>query len=175
MNEDPGAANYDPRHKIIRSLINGSRGPLLRRATGLDWAGDPIEVENRFKLGHGENTYAADGRPLQDYNDVVGDHPSNLSATTLALNAYMLTHELKYKKWILEYVDAWRERAIANNGILPSKVGLDGTVGGSAGPWYAGVYGWDFGYKHPVTGQFSSEEHHPPRPDRARQCLFDHR
>ena len=27
------------------------------------------------------------------------------------------------------------------------------TVGGSAGPWYAGVYGWDFGYKHPVTGR----------------------
>jgi hypothetical protein len=153
MNEDPGAANYDPQHKIIRSLINGSRGPLLRRATGLDWAGDPIEVENRFKPGHGENTYAQMVAHFQGYNDVVGDHPSNLSATTLALNAYMLTHEPKYKKWIQEYVDAWCERAIANNGILPSKVGLDGTVGGSAGPWYAGVYGWDFGYKHPVTGK----------------------
>jgi hypothetical protein len=154
MNEDPGAANYDAQHKIIRSLMNGSRGPLLRRATGLDWAGDPIAVENRFKLGHGENTYAQMVAHFQGYNDVVGDHPSNLSATTLALNAYMLTHELKYKKWILEYVDAWRERAITNNGILPSKVGLDGTVGGAAGPWYAGVYGWDFGYKHPVTGKF---------------------
>jgi hypothetical protein len=154
MNEDPGALNYDPQHKIIRSLINGSRGPLLRRATGLDWAGDPIEVENRFNLGHGENTYAQMVAHFQGYNDVVGDHPSNLSATTLALNAYMLTHEPKYKRWIQEYVDAWRERAIANNGILPSKVGLDGTVGGYAGPWYAGVYGWDFGYKHPVTGKF---------------------
>ncbi len=154
MNEDPGAANYDPQHKIIRSLINGSRGPLLRRATGLDWAGDPIEVENRFKPGHGENTYAQMVAHFQGYNDVVGDHPSNLSATTLALNAYMLTHDQRYKIWIQEYVDAWRERAIANNGILPSKVGLDGTVGGSAGPWYAGVYGWDFGYKHPVTGKF---------------------
>ncbi len=154
MNEDPSAANYDPQHKIIRSLINGSRGPLLRRATGLDWAGDPIDVENRFQLGHGENTYAQMVAHFQGYNDVVGDHPSNLSATTLALNAYMLTHDQKYKNWILEYVDAWRERAIANNGILPSKVGLDGSVGGSAGPWYAGVYGWDFGYKHPVTGKF---------------------
>jgi len=34
MNEDPGAPNYDPKHKIIRSMFNGSRGPLLRKATG---------------------------------------------------------------------------------------------------------------------------------------------
>src|SRR5438309_1472487 len=31
MNEDPGAPNYDPQHKIIKSLFNGSRGPLLDR------------------------------------------------------------------------------------------------------------------------------------------------
>src|SRR5262245_58284954 len=30
MGEDAEAANYDPQHKIIRSLINGSRGPMLR-------------------------------------------------------------------------------------------------------------------------------------------------
>ena len=47
MNEDPQAPNYDAEHKIIRSLFNGSRGPLLRKATGLDWAGDPIEIKNR--------------------------------------------------------------------------------------------------------------------------------
>ena len=45
MNDDPQAQNYDPQHKIIRSMFNGSRGPLLRKATGVDWAGDPIEVE----------------------------------------------------------------------------------------------------------------------------------
>ena len=65
MNEDPGAANYDPKHKIIRSMFNGSRGPLLRKATALDWAGDPIEVENRFRPRHGERSYAGDARPLQ--------------------------------------------------------------------------------------------------------------
>jgi hypothetical protein len=153
MNEDPGAPNYDSEHRIIKSLINGSRGPLLRRATGLDWAGDPIEVENRFKPGHGEHSFAQMIEHFKDYNDVVGDHPSNLSATTLALNAYMLTHEEKYKTWLLEYVEAWRQRTIANGGIIPSKIGLDGSVGGAAGPWYAGVYGWNFGYKHPVTGR----------------------
>jgi hypothetical protein len=154
INEDPGAPNYDPHARIIRSLLNGSHGPLLRPATGLDWAGDPIEVQNRFKPRHGENTYEQMVAHFKDYNDVVGDHPSNLSATTLALNAYMLAHEEKYKTWLLDYVEAWRQRIVANGGIIPSKVGLDGKVGGAAGPWYAGVYGWNFGYTHPVTGRF---------------------
>jgi hypothetical protein len=57
LNDDPGAPNYDPKQKIIRSLFNGSRGPLLRKATALDWAGDPIEVANRFRPGHGEHSY----------------------------------------------------------------------------------------------------------------------
>lgn len=152
MNEDPGAPNYDPKHRIIRSLFNGSRGPLLRRATGLDWAGDPIEVENRFHLGHGERTYAEMVAHFKDYNDVVGDHPSNLAATSLAMNAYMLTGEAKYKRWLLEYVDAWRERAMANGNIIPSKIGLDGKIGGPTGKWYAGVYGWGFSVVVPQTG-----------------------
>jgi hypothetical protein len=154
MNEDPGAPNYDPSHKIIRSLFNGSRGPLLRQTTGLDWAGDPIDVEKRFRPRHGEKTYEQMVEHFQGYNDIVGDHPSNLSATTLALNAYMLSHEEKYKAWLLDYVEAWRLRTVANGGIIPSKVGLDGKIGGDSGKWYTGVYGWNFGYKHPVTGQF---------------------
>ena len=32
MDEEPGAPNYDPEHKLIRSLFNGSRGPLMRKA-----------------------------------------------------------------------------------------------------------------------------------------------
>lgn len=32
-------------------------------------------------------------------------------ATTLALNAFALTGESRYKAWLLEYVDAWCERA----------------------------------------------------------------
>ena len=44
MGEDPEAANYDPVHKIIRSMQNGSRGPMLRKATALDWVGDPFDV-----------------------------------------------------------------------------------------------------------------------------------
>jgi hypothetical protein len=152
LGDDPGAANYDPKHKIIRSLFNGSRGPLLRKATALDWAGDPIEVANRFRLGHNEQSYEQMLEHFKDYNDIVGDSPMNLSATTLALNAFMLAHEPRYKDWIIEYVDAWRERMKANGGIIPSNIGLDGTIGGACGgKWYGGVYGWGFTVTDPRT------------------------
>src|SRR5204863_9236422 len=133
LNEDPGAPNYDPQHRIIRSMFNGSRGPLLRKATALDWAGDPIEVENRFRPRHGETSYAQMLEHFKDYNDIVGDHPQNLKATTLALNAYLLTGDEKYRRWLLEYVDAWRERMLANGNIIPTHNGLDGKSGGQTG------------------------------------------
>ena len=44
MGEDAEAPNYDPQRKLIRSLINGSRGPMLRKATAIDWVGDPIDI-----------------------------------------------------------------------------------------------------------------------------------
>ncbi len=156
MNEDPQAPNYDPKHKIIRSMFNGSRGPLLRKATGVDWAGDRIEVKHRFKLGHGEETYEQMVAHFKDYNDIIGDHPQNLLATSLAMNAYMLTGEQKYKRWLLEYVDAWRERMIANDNIIPSNIGLDGKIGGATdGKWYGGVYGWGFSVEVPQDGSLA--------------------
>ena len=156
MNEDPQALNYDPKHNIIRSLFNGSRGPLLRKATALDWTGDPIEVANRFSLGHGETSYEEMLAHFKDYNDIVGDHPSNLKATCLALNAYMLTHEPKYKQWLLKYVDGWNQRIAANGNIIPSNVGLDGKIGSATdGKWYGGTYGWGFSVVVPQTGELA--------------------
>ncbi len=153
MNEDPGAPNYDPQHKIIRSMINGSRGPLMRKATGLDWTGDPIEVEHRFDLAHGERSYEEMLAHFKDYNDVVGDHPLNLLSTTLALNAYMISHQPKYREWLLGYVDAWHQRMVKNQNIIPSNIGLDGTIGGECdGKWYGGTYGWGFTVVVPQTG-----------------------
>ena len=161
MDEDPQALNYDPEHKIIRSMWNGSRGPLLRKATALDWAGDPIEVEHRFDPAHGERNFEEMLAHFKDYTDVVGDHPMNLAATTLALNAFMLDGEPKYKDWLLEYVDAWAERTAANNGIIPSNVGLDGTIGGECdGKWYGGCYGWGFTVQVPQTGAMSDRNTH---------------
>lgn len=157
MNEDAGAANYDAEHKIIRSLFNGSRGPLLRKATALDWTGDPIEVENRFDLGHGERNYQEMLAHFKDYNDIVGDHPLNLLVTSMVTNAYLITGDDKYKKWVLEYVDAWRQRMIDNNHIIPSNVGLDGTIGGECdGKWYGGAYGWGFTVVVPQTGELAN-------------------
>jgi hypothetical protein len=156
MGEDPQAKNYDPEHRIIRSLFNGSRGPLLRKATALDWAGDPIEVKGRFRPGHGEADFAQMLDHFKDYNDVVGDHPLNLGATTLGFNAYALTGEQKYREWMLEYIDAWVERTEANDGLIPSNIGLDGTIGGEAdGKWYGGCYGWGFSVINPANGQWS--------------------
>ncbi len=161
MNEDPQAPNYDPEHKIIRSMFNGSRGPLLRKATALDWAGDPIEVEGRFNAQHGERNFEEMLAHFKDYTDIVGDHPLNLAATTLAINAYMLTGEEKYKAWLLEYVDAWAERTAANGGIIPSNIGLDGTIGGECdGKWYGGCYGWGFTVVVPQTGALSDRNAH---------------
>lgn len=161
MNEDPDAPNYDPQHRIIRSLFNGSRGPLLRKATALDWAGDPIEIGNRFQLGHGERSFDEMLAHFKDYNDIVGDHPQNMSATTLALNAYMLDREPKYKKWLLEYVDAWRDRMKQNGGIIPTNVGLDGRIGSATGGrWWGGVYGWGFTVEVPQTGKSAHRNLH---------------
>lgn len=146
------ARNYDPKHRVIRSMFNGSLGPLLRPTTALDWAGDPFDA-SRFKLEHGERNFAEFLAHFQEYTDTVCDSPLNLQATTLALNAYLLTGETRWRDWLLSYVDAWVERAAANDDILPSKVGLDGRIGGARGRWYEGVYGWGFSPVVPQTGK----------------------
>ena len=162
MGDDPQAPNYDKEHKIIRSLLNGSRGPMLRKATALDWAGDPMEeVEGRFNALHGERNFAEMLAHFEDYTDVAGDHPSNMVATTLGLNAFALTGEESFRDWVLEYTEAWRQRTIENDGIIPTNIGLDGTIGGECdGKWYGGCYGWAFTVTVPQTGGLSSRNTH---------------
>lgn len=152
MNEDPDAPNYDPANKIIRSLWNGSKGPMMRKASVYDWVGDP--VPGRFHLLHSskrdemldlEKAYPKMLAHCNEYLDSVGDNPLNLAATMLALNAYMLTDDPKYRNWILEYVDAWKERTQLTGGNIPSTVGLDGKPGSLYnGQWWKGTYGWNF-------------------------------
>jgi hypothetical protein len=124
-------------------MMTGSRGPLLRQATAVDWAGDYIEVEGRFKALHGENTYEQMLKHYEDYNDVVGDNPLNMAATSFAFCAYALTGEQKYRDWLVDYVNHWVEWTAENNGLVPSSIGLDGKVGSQYG-WWGGVYGWGF-------------------------------
>jgi hypothetical protein len=152
MGEDPESPNYDRDRKLIRSMINGSRGPLLRKATALDWVGDPFDTTGFVAL-HGESTYAQFLEHYQEYTDVVGDHFLNLVATTLPTNAYLLTGEAKYRRWIVEYMDAWLARMKNNDGIIPSFVDLDGTIGGRNGTWWGNAYGWGFSPVNPVTGR----------------------
>ena len=153
MDEDPEAPNYDPGKKIIKSIWNGSLGPMLRRATVYDWVGDP--VPGSFHLLHNP---ARDQKMLdliewyprmlahcEEYLDSVGDNFLNMGATLLGLNAYALTHEKKYRDWTLDYMNAWKERTVKAGGMIPSNIGLDGTLGGEHdGQWWKGTYGWNF-------------------------------
>jgi hypothetical protein len=153
MNEDPAAPNYDPKHKIIRSIWNGSKGPMLHKATTYDWVGDP--VPGRFHLLHGphgrgqlvelQSVYEKMLAHCAEYIDSVGDHPLNLAATNLGLRAYMLTHDSKYRDWVLEYVNAWKDRIAEAGGMIPTNIGLNGKIGGEYdGQWWKGTYGWNF-------------------------------
>lgn len=151
--DDPDIQNYDPEKKIIKSIWNGSLGPMLRRATVYDWVGDPIP--GKFHLLHNparmeklldlEKWYPRMLAHCEEYLDSVGDTFLNLAATLLSVNAYALTGEQKYHDWTVEYLDAWKQRAADAGGMIPSNIGLDGKLGGSHnGQWWKGTYGWNF-------------------------------
>ena len=131
MGEDPDAPNYDPEHKVIRSIWNGSRGAMIRRATRYDWVGDPFKgryhilhsAGGRDEMLDAEESYPEMLAHCAEYLHSAGDHPLNLIATQLHLNAYAIGHEDKYKKWLVEYVDAWKERTERNGGNIPSNIG----------------------------------------------------
>jgi len=146
---DHDAPNYDPARRMMRSLLNGSRGPMLRAATPLDWAGDPFDP-TRFHMEHGERTYQETLDHYAEYGDVVGDNPLNLQATTLGLNAYALGLGERFRRWSLDYLDAWVARAAANGDVVPSKIAPDGRI---APDWWGGTYGWGFSPVVPQTGK----------------------
>lgn len=154
MGEDPAAPNYDPVLKLIRSPINGSRGPR-HEMSAEDW------VTHRPILAHYPAPYEdipGVTTPIADWNDDAvfaeilklmnqrmarGDVPLNLTATSLITHAYLYTGEEKYRQWVLDYVQAWRDRAAANGGLLPDNVGLSGKIGECMeGKWWGGYYGW---------------------------------
>ncbi|HET7771333.1 MAG TPA: hypothetical protein VFN74_21360 [Chloroflexota bacterium] len=155
LNEDPEAPNYDAERKLIRAPHNGSGGPR--------W-GFTDAAEPRYGWSAGMARY---GLPFTDvpgvaaYDDLKdpeaarrmgvamqermgrGDVAANMAATGLLANAYALTGEEKYRRWVVEYVEAWLERARKNGGLVPDNVGLSGEVGEyTGGKWYGGLYGW---------------------------------
>ena len=153
MNEDPEAQNYDPVNKVIKSIWTGSKGPMLRKATTYDWVGDPVpgsfhllhNSAGRSKLLNMNEYYPKMLAHCDEYLDSVGDNFLNLAATNLGVHAFALTGEAKYKNWVVDYVNAWKQRTEECGGNIPSNVGLNGKPGGEHnGQWWKGTYGWNF-------------------------------
>jgi hypothetical protein len=149
---DPAHGNYDPARRIIRrphngsdpartGLFDGTHYPWLDREAHcygfpLDWL---------LPDGAPEPERARDPRLSSDMNARMGtgDTAVNLAAAGLVANAWILTGDPRYRDWIVDYVGAWRERAAANDGIVPDNVGPGGVVGSLlGGRWYGGHYGW---------------------------------
>ncbi len=153
LNEDPAAQNYDPVLKLIRSPINGSRGPRFVNSAE-DWVTHrPVLAD--YPLPYDDIPNVTESRAwiddakfpfiLQAMNErmMKGDVPLNLTATSMILNAYMFTGAAKHRQWIVDYVSAWMDRVRANGGILPDNVGLSGKAGeNTGGKWWGGYYGW---------------------------------
>jgi hypothetical protein len=151
LNEDPEAHNYDPKYKIIRSILTGSKGP-----------GDHVDGIGTLITGHAslyplvkelEPDFEKNPKRCQElqklFDKVVVpcDVPINLAVTGLVTHAYILTGDEKYKKWVLEYVDAWMERITKNNGIIPDNIGRTGKIGEYRnGQWWGGFFGWNSRY-----------------------------
>jgi hypothetical protein len=158
MGEDPEAPNYDPDLRMMRSPINGSRGPCFEM-TAEDWS-THREVLAHYPAPYGDvpghefddpataldwNDDAVFGAILKTMNErmVPGDVPLNLNSTSLIANSFMLTGNEKYQKHIIDYVTAWMDRTELNGGITPDNIGPTGKIGERMnGKWWGGYYGW---------------------------------
>ncbi len=154
MGDDPDAPNWDAEKRMMRSPITGSRGPRLENSWD-DWA------THRAVLAHYpapfEDIPGVQG-PIADWNDdrtygeilkllnerqMKCDVPLNLTSTSLITHAYAYTGDDRYRRWVLDYLQAWAERIAANGGICPDNVGPNGTIGETmGGKWWGGYYGW---------------------------------
>lgn len=118
---NPAVPNYDPNHKVVRSILHGGAGPV-RVARRTDWD-------------------AEGGAFWDDWLQCGHDGPINLVVTNWGTLAFMLTGDERHRRSTLDYLDAWRDRARNNGGMLPSIVNPDGSV---PGDWWGGVMGWNF-------------------------------
>jgi len=158
---DSETGNYDAEHNIVRGPMNGSMGPDFcdfaayehhPYGAGYRWGmhGLPFrDIEGIDSVNDAKDP-ANEERLLEYLNEHCskGDIPLNMAATSLLANAYLHTGEEKYREWVTEYVDGWRERAAENGGLVPDNVGRSGEVGEYAGDWYGGYYGWSWGGWH---------------------------
>ncbi|MBI2193441.1 MAG: hypothetical protein HYU36_15810 [Planctomycetes bacterium] len=156
--DDPESPNWDAKRKMIRSPINGSRGPRFEMSA-VDWVTHrPIlaeylaPYEDMAGLPKGDpwvkanwNDDAVFARILKLLNQRMarGDVPLNLNATSLVTHAYLYTGDERYRQWVLDYLAAWCQRTKKNKGIMPDNVGPTGKIGECMkGKWWGGYYGW---------------------------------
>jgi hypothetical protein len=147
MNDDSEAQNFNTEHKTIKSIFTGSEGPATTSSaeynlryghTSLAPVLDYLEPE-----WHKKPERQKEIQKLYDQIITRTDVPVNLLATGLITNAYLYTGEEKYKKWVLDYVDAWMKRIAENGGLLPDNIGQTGKIGEYRnGQWWGGLYGW---------------------------------
>ncbi len=147
MNEDPEAQNFNPDQKTIKSIFTGSQGAantssavynLRYGHTSLFPVLSDLEPE-----WHEKPERLKQIQELYDQIVTRTDVPVNLLATGLITNAYLYTGDEKYKKWVLDYVDAWMKRIAENGGLLPDNIGQSGKIGEYRnGQWWGGLYGW---------------------------------
>lgn len=158
VGEDPEAPNWDRDRRMIRSPINGSRGPRFEM-TAEDWVTHrPVLANYLAPYEDIPGVDSSDPFVAVDWNDdamfsrvlklmnermVPGDVPLNLNATSLVTSAFLYTGEARYRQWVLDYLAAWGERKDANQGIMPDNVGPTGQIGERMdGKWWGGYYGW---------------------------------
>lgn len=173
IGEDPEAPNYDPVHKIIRSPMHASLGPFQQADVedaktflqgghardNPDWVPKTMGVRASLypAVTHLEEGWWQDPARAEEivdhFNRIVlgSDSALNLAATGLVTHAYLYTGDEKYKRWVLEYVDAWMDRIRQNGGIIPDNVGPTGKPGELRdGVWWGTLYGWNsyVGWSH---------------------------
>jgi hypothetical protein len=167
-NEDENVPdNYDFEHDLLYCPMNGSMGPAYHNfsddvpppmydahsETRVPW--QYSEWKEHYGLayydleGIDEVEDLKDGEKARRMGEAIRDRcahsdtPQNLGATGMVANAFLLSGEERYREWVADYVDAWRERTARNDGVLPDNVDHDDRIGGSLdGRWYGGWYGW---------------------------------
>ena len=152
--DDPDAPNWDAERRMIRSPITGSKGPRFENSWE-DWATHRAILANYpapFEDIPGVHGDVADWNDDRIYAEILrllnarqmrGDVPLNLTATSLVTHAYLYTGEERYRRWVLDYLEAWSERIAANGGLCPDNVGPGGAIGELMdGKWWGGYYGW---------------------------------
>jgi hypothetical protein len=154
MGDDPAAPNYDPARRMMRSPITGSKGPRLENSWD-DWSTHRAVLANYpapFEDIPGVSSEKADWNDDRVYGEILkllnarqmqGDVPLNLTSTSLVTNAFLYTGDERYRRWVLDYLEAWNERIAANGGLCPDNIGPNGQIGElMGGKWWGGYYGW---------------------------------